>query len=97
MKTRNYDDIKNEFVTTTQVTEDNQEGIMPTKDLHKRLITTEDENELTHVIEYWRGPVGEVVDKNTLVDFNNCELVHRSVHVQLKKNVALFPEIAEVG
>lgn len=80
-----------EQVTTTQVTEANPTGLMDVADLHKRTIVIEDENELTHVIEYW---LGELVPDTDLIQF--VELVHRSAHVQLKKQVALTPVAAEM-
>jgi hypothetical protein len=46
--------------------------MMDRKDLREVIDVKEDDNELTHALEYWL----------------NDELVHRSVHVQLKKNVA---------
>lgn len=48
-------------------------GEMDTSLLEKRTGEIDDENEFTQWIEYW-------LDK---------ELVHRSVHVQLKKNVVM--------
>ena len=85
------------MVTTNKITEGSPEGLMDVKDLHKRTIVTEDENELTNVIEYWLGPVDEVRGPKIPVNFDGCELVHRSVHVQLKHNVAVFSKAAEVG
>lgn len=75
---------ESEIVTTTK-------GDMDTALLHKRTIITEDENELTHVIEYWLGTPPEDVTFTSLVEYE--EMVHRSVHVQLKKNVAIMPDI----
>lgn len=72
------------IVTTTK-------GNMDTDDLLKRTITTEDENELTHIIEYWLGNSDQEIVVGELVEYK--ELVHRSVHVQLKKNIAAMPDI----
>ena len=47
-------------------------GLMDTSSLEKKTGKVDDENELTNWVEYWLGG----------------ELVHRSVHVALKKNVA---------
>lgn len=46
-------------------------GMMDESLLEKKTGTIDNENELTNWIEYWDGD----------------ELVHRSVHVHLKKNV----------
>lgn len=46
--------------------------MMDADTLERKLVVFEDENELTQAIEYYQG----------------TELVHRSVHVQLKTNVA---------
>lgn len=46
-------------------------GMMDSDMLRKNIDTYEDDNELTQAVEYFDGD----------------ELVHRSVHVQLKKNV----------
>ena len=49
--------------------------------LEKRTGVVENDNELTNWIEYWQGD----------------ELVHRSVHVQLKKNVVAESIAAIIG
>lgn len=46
-------------------------GMMDADILRKNIDVFEDENELTQAVEYYDGD----------------ELVHRSVHVQLKKNI----------
>lgn len=65
-------------------------GMISKTQLDRRVESNEDENELTHAIEYRLkdGPV----DEN-----GECELVHRSVHVQLKKNVAAELVAAPIG
>lgn len=65
-------------------------GIMRKEFLDRKVVSFEDDNELTHAIEYRLkdGPV----DEN-----GECELVHRSVHVQLKKNVAAELVAAPIG
>lgn len=60
------------LVTTTQVTEVNPTGLMDTDLLEHRTGEEEDDNEVLRWIEYWL----------------DGELVHRSVHIRLKKNVA---------
>lgn len=60
------------LVTTTKKTPENPEGLMNTDDLVKKEQIIDNEVERTLVIEYWLEE----------------ELVHRSVHIQLKKNVA---------
>lgn len=47
--------------------------------LEKRDGSLDNENEITNWVEYWLGE----------------ELVHRSVHVQLKRTVVSFGETAE--
>ena len=59
------------IVTTTQRTEDNPTGLMDTDLLEKKTGEVDNDNELTKWIEYWL----------------DGEIVHRSVHVHLKKNV----------
>lgn len=59
------------MITTTKRTIDNPKGLMDESKLDKKIIVFEDDNELTHAIEYRL----------------DGELVHRSVHVQLKRNV----------
>jgi hypothetical protein len=49
-----------------------QTVMMDRADLREKITVEEDDNELTHALEYYL----------------NDELVHRSAHVQLKKNVA---------
>lgn len=49
-----------------------QTVMMDRADLREKITVEEDDNELTHALEYWLDD----------------ELVHRSAHVQLKKNVA---------
>ena len=52
--------------------QDGQTVMMDREALREVVDVKEDDNELTHALEYWLDD----------------ELVHRSVHVQLKKNVA---------
>jgi len=59
------------MITTTK-------GMMDETLLEKKIVTFEDENELTQAIEY----------------YDDGELVHRSVHVQLKQNVLCEPVAA---
>ena len=47
-------------------------GLMKAEDLTRKVIDFEDDNELTYNIQYW---IGE-------------EMVHESVHIQLKPGVA---------
>jgi len=49
-------------------------------DLEKVLKVTDNENELTNVIEYYL----------------NDELVHRSVHVQLKKQIGIESALTQI-
>ena len=51
--------------------QDGETVMMDRSDLRENTVVEENDNELTHALEYWL----------------NDELVHRSVHVQLKKNV----------
>lgn len=67
------------MITTTKVTDDNPNGLMDEALLEREVKVFEDENELTHAIEYRLAG----------------ELVHRSVHVQLKKTVLCEPVAAE--
>jgi len=60
------------MVTTIKQTKDNPTGLMDTSLLEKKTGKVDNDNELTKWIEYWL----------------DGELVHRSVHVHLKKNVA---------
>jgi len=60
------------MITTTK-------GPMDEALLEKKIVTFEDENELTQAVEYYDG----------------TELVHRSVHVQLKQNVVSDPIAAQ--
>jgi hypothetical protein len=82
------------MITTTKTSDENPDGLMDTElpNLHKRVIITEDENELSTVIEYWLGPEDEVVSDTELARLD--ELVHRSAHVELKKFVAALGDAA---
>ena len=62
-----------EMVTTTN-------GLTHRDLLTRKVIVVEDDNELTHAIEYRLKAGSEFGEEG--------ELVHRSVHVQLKRNVA---------
>ena len=68
------------MITTTKVTEDNPEGLMDEALLEREVKVFEDDNELTQAIEYRL----------------DGELVHRSVHVQLKRNVVCESIAAEL-
>ena len=61
--------------------QDGVELMMDRKDLREVVDVKEDDNELTHALEYWLDD----------------ELVHRSVHVQLKRNVATEGIAAMMG
>ncbi len=52
--------------------QDGKTVMMDRSDLREEIIVEENDNELSHALEYWLDD----------------ELVHRSAHVQLKKNVA---------
>lgn len=69
------------LVTTTRRTAENPTGLMNTDDLEKKEEVIDNEDERTLVIEYWL----------------EGECVHRSVHVQLKKNVAAEGIAAMIG
>ena len=69
------------LVTTTKQTPENPDGLMNTDDLDKKEQIIDNDNERTLVIEYYLEE----------------ELVHRSVHVQLKKNVAADGIAAMIG
>ncbi len=56
-------------------------GMMEADDLERKDTVFEDDNELTQAIEYYL----------------DGELVHRSVHVQLKRHVSAVPEAAAIG
>jgi hypothetical protein len=55
--------------------------MMDRSSLREKIIVKEDDNELTHALEYWLDD----------------ELVHRSAHVQLKRNVATEGIAAMMG
>ncbi len=61
--------------------QDGNEVMMDRSDLREVVDVKEDDNELTHALEYWLDD----------------ELVHRSVHVQLKRNVAAEGIAAMMG
>ncbi len=69
------------LVTTTKITPENPTGLMNTDDLIKKEQIIDNDNERTLVIEYYLAE----------------ELVHRSVHVQLKRNVAAEGIAAMMG
>jgi hypothetical protein len=52
--------------------QDGKTVMMDRSDLRENIVVEENDNELTHALEYWLDD----------------ELVHRSAHVQLKRNVA---------
>lgn len=56
-------------------------GIMPKSELDRKVVPFEDDNELTYAIEYCLKGTDEIV--------------RRSVHVQLKKNVVAESAAAE--
>ena len=68
------------MITTTKTSKENPTGLMDETLLEKKEGFEEDDRQKLHWIEYWL----------------DGELVHRSVHMQLKQGVEMFPIAASI-